>query len=74
MSPLRARIGHFVAQRRASRLQVAGEAAARMRPGVKIEALQANIKESRFGVDWFRGFRLVLNGLDNLDARRHVNR
>ncbi len=35
---------------------------------------QANVKESRFDVDYFRGFALVLNGLDNLDARRHVNR
>lgn len=35
---------------------------------------QANVKEPRFDVDYFRGFALVLNGLDNLDARRHVNR
>ncbi len=32
------------------------------------------MKESRFGVDFFRGFDLVLNGLDNIEARRHVNR
>lgn len=37
-------------------------------------ALQANVKEPQFGVDFFSGFTLVLNGLDNLDARRHVNR
>lgn len=36
--------------------------------------MQANIKESRFGIDFFKGFDLVLNGLDNMDARRHVNR
>lgn len=36
--------------------------------------MQANIKEARFGLEFFRGFDLVLNGLDNMDARRHVNR
>ena len=35
---------------------------------------QANIKEPQFGIDFFSKFTLVLNGLDNLDARRHVNR
>ena len=36
--------------------------------------VQANIKEARFGLDFFRSKGLVLNGLDNLEARRHVNR
>lgn len=36
--------------------------------------LQANIKEPRFDLDYFKGFDIVLNGLDNMDARRHVNR
>ena len=35
---------------------------------------QGNVKEARFGVDYFAAFDLVLNGLDNMDARRHVNR
>jgi ubiquitin-activating enzyme E1 C len=29
--------------------------------------------EARFPRAWFRGFRLVLGGLDNLEARRYVN-
>ena len=32
------------------------------------------MKETQYDVDFFRGFDLVLNGLDNLEARRHVNR
>lgn len=35
---------------------------------------QANVKEARFGLDYVKGFDIVLNGLDNMDARRHVNR
>ncbi len=31
-------------------------------------------QETRFDVDFFRSFAIVLNGLDNLEARRHVNR
>eukprot|EP00884_Botryococcus_braunii_P012849 jgi/Botrbrau1/21565/Bobra.174_2s0063.1 len=53
---------------------VAAESIRRFRPSVKITAIQGNIKESQFGVDFFRGFDIVLNGLDNVEARRHVNR
>ena len=45
-----------------------------MRPNVKIVDHHANVKDSQFDVDFFRRFDMVLNGLDNLDARRHVNR
>jgi ubiquitin-like 1-activating enzyme E1 B len=62
--------------------EVAAAAAARLRPGsgaagdaaASITPHHANVKEPRFGAAFLRRFGLVLNGLDNLDARRHVNR
>lgn len=33
-----------------------------------------NVKEPVFGVAFMRQFAAVLNALDNVDARRHVNR
>lgn len=39
-----------------------------------MEAYHANIKDSQFNTEWFATFDLVFNALDNLDARRHVNR
>ncbi|KAL8709224.1 MAG: hypothetical protein Q9220_005967 [cf. Caloplaca sp. 1 TL-2023] len=53
---------------------VAKESAAKFNPHIKLEAHHANIKDPRFNVDWFAGFELVFNALDNLDARRHVNK
>ena len=43
-------------------------------PHLNIAAHHANIKDPRFGVSFFETFSIVLNALDNLDARRHVNR
>ncbi|KAK9866086.1 hypothetical protein WJX84_007709 [Apatococcus fuscideae] len=57
-----------------SKAKVAAEAVKRFRPSCNINAMQANIKEPQYNVSWFKGFDLVLNGLDNLEARRHVNR
>jgi ubiquitin-like 1-activating enzyme E1 B len=53
---------------------VAKEAANKFNPKVEIVAHHANIKDSQFNVSWFRGFNVVFNALDNLDARRHVNK
>ncbi|GLA28280.1 hypothetical protein M752DRAFT_339581 [Aspergillus phoenicis ATCC 13157] len=53
---------------------VAKEVAHKFQPSAKLEAYHANIKDDQFNVDWFATFDVVFNALDNLDARRHVNR
>jgi hypothetical protein len=55
-------------------LQVAREAVLKFRPGVDIVAHHGNVKNVEFDIDFFKQFSVVLNGLDNLEARRHVNR
>ncbi|PYI11503.1 putative ubiquitin-like activating enzyme [Aspergillus sclerotiicarbonarius CBS 121057] len=57
-----------------SKALVAKEVAHKFQPSAKLEAYHANIKDSQFNVDWFATFDVVFNALDNLDARRHVNR
>ncbi|KAJ4306794.1 E1 ubiquitin-activating protein uba2 [Collariella sp. IMI 366227] len=57
-----------------SKALVAKEVAAKFNPAVKIVAHHANIKDAEFSIDWFSGFRIVFNALDNLEARRHVNK
>lgn len=56
------------------RRQVAKESAGRFNPNVKIEAYHDNIKDPKFNVAWFKSFGIVFNALDNLEARRHVNK
>ena len=57
-----------------SKALVAKDAAQKFNPNVQIVAHHANIKDTQFNVSWFRGFRVVFNALDNLEARRHVNK
>ncbi|KAF6844126.1 ubiquitin-like activating enzyme [Colletotrichum musicola] len=57
-----------------SKALVAKDAAQVFNPKVKIVAHHANIKDSQFNVRWFKDFNIVFNALDNLEARRHVNR
>ncbi|KAF2637900.1 ubiquitin-activating enzyme E1 3 [Massarina eburnea CBS 473.64] len=57
-----------------SKALVAKESAGRFNPNVKIEAYHDNIKDPKFSVAWFQTFEVVFNALDNLDARRHVNK
>ncbi|OAV86367.1 hypothetical protein PTTG_03042 [Puccinia triticina 1-1 BBBD Race 1] len=53
---------------------VARETASAFNPNVTIQALHANIMDSQFDQAYFKSFDLVLNALDNLSARRHVNK
>lgn len=57
-----------------SKALVAKEAAQRFNPNVKIVAYHANIKDAEFNIEWFSSFRIVFNALDNLEARRYVNK
>lgn len=56
------------------RCQVAKESAAIFNPHVKLEAHHANVKDPHFNLEFFQTFNLVFNALDNLEARRHVNK
>ena len=62
---------HHVGQSKAT---TAAEAAMGFNPEAKIIAHHGNVKESKFGIHFVKKFSLVLNALDNVDARRHMNR
>lgn len=62
---------HHVGQ---SKALVAREIALGFNPRARITAHHGNIKSSQFGIEYFEQFTLVLNALDNVDARKHVNR
>ncbi|KND94396.1 Ubiquitin-activating enzyme E1-like protein, partial [Tolypocladium ophioglossoides CBS 100239] len=57
-----------------SKALVAEEAAKRFNSNVEVVAHHANIKDAEFNVAWFGQFKIVFNALDNLEARRHVNK
>ncbi|KAK0450329.1 uncharacterized protein EV420DRAFT_1621956 [Desarmillaria tabescens] len=57
-----------------SKALVAAQTAGSFNPNVKITPIFANIKDTQYDIEWFQSFDLVLNALDNLDARRHVNK
>jgi ubiquitin-like 1-activating enzyme E1 B len=46
----------------------------RFRPNARIVAHHDNVKDPKFDATFFSRFDVVLNGLDNMEARRHVNR
>jgi len=53
---------------------VAREAVKAFNPDVEVVAHHGNVKAADFGRAYFEKFTLVLNALDNVSARRHVNR
>lgn len=57
-----------------SKAKVARDAVLKFKPHINIKPYHANVKSPEFNVEFFKQFSVVLNGLDNLDARRHVNR
>lgn len=57
-----------------SKAIVAAKAAEQFNPDIKVTSYHDNIKSAQFNVSYFAQFDVVLNALDNLDARRHVNR
>ncbi|KAF8627719.1 hypothetical protein AX15_004277 [Amanita polypyramis BW_CC] len=57
-----------------SKALTAAQTAAPFNPNVQIIPIHGNIKEQQYDIEWFRQFDIVLNALDNLDARRHVNK
>ncbi|KZP09553.1 hypothetical protein FIBSPDRAFT_801990 [Athelia psychrophila] len=57
-----------------SKALIAAQTAAPFNPNVRLHPIHGNIKEPQFDIEWFEGFDIVLNALDNLEARRHVNK
>ncbi|KOS41945.1 hypothetical protein ACN38_g7166 [Penicillium nordicum] len=57
-----------------SKALVAKEVAQKFRSDAKLEAYHANIMDTQFNVSWFESFNVVFNALDNIAARRHVNK
>ncbi|KAA8916039.1 hypothetical protein TRICI_001854 [Trichomonascus ciferrii] len=57
-----------------AKAMVAKETASKFNPNVNIVAHHDNIMAEKYNVEWFKGFDIVYNALDNLEARRHVNR
>eukprot|EP01083_Nonionella_stella_P002660 7629_1 len=57
-----------------SKAEVAKKSVQEFNPAADITSHHGNVKTGKFGPDYVKQFTLVMNALDNLSARRHVNR
>eukprot|EP01134_Creolimax_fragrantissima_P007241 CFRG7241T1 len=57
-----------------SKAKIAAETISTFRSDISLTAHHADVKGDEFNMDYFRRFDVVLNALDNLSARNHVNR
>lgn len=57
-----------------SKSSVAKESALRFAPKANIKSYHDSIMKEEYGVNFYKGFDLCLNALDNRAARNHVNR
>ena len=57
-----------------SKSAVARESVLKFNPNVNIRAHHGNVMTDEFDLEFFKRFSIVLNALDNVAARRHVNR
>ncbi|KLT45229.1 putative ubiquitin activating enzyme E1 [Cutaneotrichosporon oleaginosum] len=42
--------------------------------GIEIHARHGNVKEPENDIEWIKQFGVVMSALDNMDARRHINK
>ena len=54
--------------------EVAAKAIKKRFPHMNIKSYVGNIKDGQFRSDFFKRFDIVFNALDNIEARKHVNR
>ena len=57
-----------------SKSKVAAETVMKFNDHLNIKAHHGNVKDDQFDIEYFKQFDVILNGLDNLDARNYVNR
>ena len=57
-----------------SKAKTASAAVKEFDSSITIKGHLGNIKSNEFNIDYFNKFDIILNALDNTEARRHVNR